>query len=1124
MSRRVPLRQWLSASNLRPSSRKKRTSRSFPQVVDVLEVRTLLSATVGNYDEDAEQPNGVDLIALGSSLNANDFAAGVATAFSSNLGGVIDATSLSISGYDYGVSQSKSLNLVRADGTNYGIGGTAFNTSVESISGTGAFVSSSSGGFHYTSFDFEVNGTVDEHVVELGVTVLSYTGRDYGIVSVNGRLASGSTKSAFRIIDEPEAAGDTFFGLTAPDGDYFTGFSIEYDSGINSSLWFDDIGFRTHVFSSEPPAPITLDPIATASIEDSDRNGTGDAFNSPPFTGLLSQSINQEDRAVAEFNLSQFTSVSSAVLDLELGVNNSLGGGVRTFDVFTYAGNGQGDLSDFTTTGTKVGTIELVVSEGRGTYQLDVTAAIQNVMAQQSQFTGVRVDPVNDSAPSVLTTSTLTVVGNPVVSNQPPEIAAQGFQIAEHSAVGTVIGRVAAFEPDAQQSLSFQITSGNALGLFSIDEETGDLSVVNSLGLDFESAARHVLTVAVTDDGTPALTTAASMTIDVVDINDLPPSIVPNQEFHVAEDAANGSVIGTVVATDRDTVGMLQGFSIVSGNSAGLFAIDSATGQITVANTALLDHDAQPTHALGVQVSDGVHQSAVETVTIAVDPLPPYTELDALFRASIHDAPTDGIGDLFNDSPFEGLLRQQTGRREDRAVAEFDLNELGAVTGGRLDFRLSVNNSFGDEDRHYNLYLYAGNGQADLADYSQSGILAGSAVLPNFGGIDYSLDVSTALASLVAQGTRYIGVRVDPVNDSAPSIFGPPTLIVNAGPTLDNILDPAPVAEDSGTHSIQLTGISAGGREEQMLVVTAATDNTSLITDLSVVYESPNSTGVLSYQTGPNEFGSGEVTVTVTDAGVDGVLGNADDSSISRTFNVVVTSVNDIPELADGQVLSVEEHAADGTHVGDITATDVENDPLTFEIISGNEESGFAINAQTGRIIVADASQLDFELRSQFDLVIRVAESADPSQQDTALVTIHLVDLVEPSIVAEPDDGVVDIKKGGRVSIAILSTELFDATTEIDVSNLTLEIGGALLLPESHRKKGFRVERRDVNGDGIDDLVVSFDVGDAQLTAGEAVPITLRGFLADGREFSSHGFVDVVEGRKGGGKGRRQKG
>ena len=86
----------------------------------------------------------------------------------------------------------------------------------------------------------------------------------------------------------------------------------------------------------------------------------------------------------------------------------------------------------------------------------------------------------------------------------------------------------------------------------------------------------------------------------------------------VAENAPVGTIVGTMAATDVDTVGSLQGWAISAGNSDGMFAIDSATGEITIADSTKLDYEAATSHVLNLSVSDGVNSSAGEIATVQV--------------------------------------------------------------------------------------------------------------------------------------------------------------------------------------------------------------------------------------------------------------------------------------------------------------------------------------------------------------------------------------------------------------------------------------------------------------------------------------------------------------------------
>ena len=53
--------------------------------------------------------------------------------------------------------------------------------------------------------------------------------------------------------------------------------------------------------------------------------------------------------------------------------------------------------------------------------------------------------------------------------NDSPVIGDQSFTVVETSADGTIVGNVAATDPDSGQTLSFQITAGNSSGAFAID-------------------------------------------------------------------------------------------------------------------------------------------------------------------------------------------------------------------------------------------------------------------------------------------------------------------------------------------------------------------------------------------------------------------------------------------------------------------------------------------------------------------------------------------------------------------------------------------------------------------------------------------------------------------------------
>ncbi|PPR24311.1 MAG: Serralysin C, partial [Alphaproteobacteria bacterium MarineAlpha10_Bin2] len=155
--------------------------------------------------------------------------------------------------------------------------------------------------------------------------------------------------------------------------------------------------------------------------------------------------------------------------------------------------------------------------------------------------------------------------------NEVPRVGDQGFSIDENTAAGTVVGTVAASDPDAGDALSYAIASGNEGGTFAIDAGSGEITVQGAL--DFEGLNSYALTVQVTDGG--LLSDSAAVSIDLTDINEAP--TVGDQGFAVDENAALGTVVGTVGAGYPDAGDALS-YAISVGNEGDAFAIDAITG------------------------------------------------------------------------------------------------------------------------------------------------------------------------------------------------------------------------------------------------------------------------------------------------------------------------------------------------------------------------------------------------------------------------------------------------------------------------------------------------------------------------------------------------------------------
>ena len=273
------------------------------------------------------------------------------------------------------------------------------------------------------------------------------------------------------------------------------------------------------------------------------------------------------------------------------------------------------------------------------------------------------------------------------VNDNPPVVdPAQAFPVAEDASDTTVVGTVTANDPDISDTITgFSITGGNTGNAFTIDA-SGVITVADTAAIDFESATSFTLSVTATDGSNTSA--AESVTINVNDANDTSPVVTPaGVPFTPTENANNGTLVGTVAATDIDTVGSVTGFNITAGNTATAFAIDNA-GAITVANSAALDRETTATFTLTITATDGPNLSLSEDFVINL------TDLN-------DTAPVIATGLIF------AVSSSATNSTVVGTVTATDADTTGAVTG----FSITAGNTGG-------AFAIASNGEITVLDNS----------------------------------------------------------------------------------------------------------------------------------------------------------------------------------------------------------------------------------------------------------------------------------------------------------------------------------------------------------------------------------------------------------------------
>lgn len=293
------------------------------------------------------------------------------------------------------------------------------------------------------------------------------------------------------------------------------------------------------------------------------------------------------------------------------------------------------------------------------------------------------------------------------------------FSATEHSTPGTVVGSVTAIDDDLNSSNQFSIVDSQcpcSLELFEMSAD-GILRVVGDL--DRERLPTHVLTVEVSDGGTPLLINYTRITVAVVDSNDHAPEFqFPEFRIFVPENATIGSTIFSVSAFDPDT-GSNAAISYSLLTLSTPFEVNSSTGDLTI--TSSLDaetrsqyilsitafHSETPSQisalSLTVNITDVLDSSPVlqaPTSVFIAENLPPYSTVAVIAGSNARPVHYSIVGGNeqghFLVEPLSGVLRT-TVPLDREALASYTLTIQGAFAAG-FEEQVTILISVSDEN------------------------------------------------------------------------------------------------------------------------------------------------------------------------------------------------------------------------------------------------------------------------------------------------------------------------------------------------------------------------------------------------------------------------------------------
>ena len=217
-----------------------------------------------------------------------------------------------------------------------------------------------------------------------------------------------------------------------------------------------------------------------------------------------------------------------------------------------------------------------------------------------------------------------TGTGNAVINlNSPPTVNNATFSIVNNSAVGATVGTVTASDTE-NNPLTFSITNGNT----DTDSDGNRPFAINNSGVitvtdpgDFGTNNSFNLTVTANDGNA---TGNGAIVVNLTSPVNRPP-VVNDAVFSISKTSPNGTVVGTINATDPDnnplTYSITAGNPDTDGDTTSAFGI-SNTGVITVTDANDVSAQTNPFN-LTIQANDGaLTDTGIATINLNnVNPL-----------------------------------------------------------------------------------------------------------------------------------------------------------------------------------------------------------------------------------------------------------------------------------------------------------------------------------------------------------------------------------------------------------------------------------------------------------------------------------------------------------------------
>lgn len=545
----------------------------------------------------------------------------------------------------------------------------------------------------------------------------------------------------------------------------------------------------------------------------------------------------------------------------------------------------------------------------------------------------LRIKAQDGGRPPLINGTGMVVVQVVDVNDNSPMFVSTPFQatVLENVAIGYSVIHIQAIDGDSGENarLEYRLTDTTPGFPFTINNSTGWITV--SEELDRETTDFYTFGVQARDNGIPVMSSSASVSITVLDVNDNVPTFTEKTySLKINEDAVVGTSVLTMTAVDRD-VNSVVTYQISSGNTRNRFAITSQSGGGLITLALPLDYKQERQYVLTVTASDGTRYDTAQVFINVTD-------------ANTHRP-------VFQSANYQVMLSEE--------------KPVGSTV---------VVISASDEDTGENAritYVMEDN-------VPQFKIDPDSGAITTQMEIDYEDQASYTLAIIARDNgipqksdTTYVEIIILDANDNAPQFLRDmyQGTVFEDAPLYTSVLQISASDRDSGSNGRVSYTFQGGDDGEGDFII----ETYSGIIRTARKLDREN---VPVYN----------LKAFAVDRGVPPL-------KVAVPIHVVVQDINDNAPVFEKDELfyDVEENSSVGSVVAQITATDPDegtNAQIMYQIVEGNIPEVFQLDIFNGDLTAL--TDLDYETKTEYVIVVQATSAPLVSR---ATVHIRLVDM-----------------------------------------------------------------------------------------------------------------------------------